>query len=76
MPYPQTQVKADDPSLNKFFFLCQTRGCGAVINPAFPVAEKNPTPKWCKDCQAPAVRKEIEAECDRIHAPHPAEVKA
>ncbi|HKF48304.1 MAG TPA: hypothetical protein VKB38_13160 [Terracidiphilus sp.] len=44
MPYAKPQVKPDDPSINKFFYLCQTPGCGAVINPAFPVAEKNPSP--------------------------------
>lgn len=62
MAYPSVQVKPDAPSINKFFYLCQTPGCGEVINPAFPVAEKNPGPKWCKNCQDKATRDAIEAE--------------
>jgi hypothetical protein len=62
MSYPQQTVKADNPAENKFFYWCQTPGCGAVINPEFPIAEKNPSPKWCKDCQIKATRELIEAE--------------
>jgi hypothetical protein len=54
--------KADNPAENKFFYVWLTPGCGAAINPEFPVAEKNPTPKRCKDCQNKATRELIEAE--------------
>jgi hypothetical protein len=64
MSYPQAAPKADNPSENKFFYWCQTRGCGAVINPEFPVAEKNPSPKYCKDCQNVETRRAIEREFD------------
>ena len=62
MVYPSVQVKPDDPSINRFFYLSQTTECGEVINPAFPVAEKNPSPKYCKNCRDKARREEIEAE--------------
>jgi hypothetical protein len=39
-------------------------GCGAVINPEFSIAEKTPSPKWCRDCQNPEVRKTIQAQFD------------
>ena len=61
MPYVPVQAKPDNPVENKFFFLCQTPGCGAVINPAFPVADKSPSPKWCKDCQVKETREAIVA---------------
>jgi len=41
--------KPDNPAENKVFYLCQTRGRGEVINPAFPTADENPSPKWCKN---------------------------
>ena len=63
MAYHQ-QVKGDDAFNMKFYYLCQTRGCGAVINPEYPVAEKNPSPKWCKDCQSKVVRDEIVEQFD------------
>lgn len=66
MAYQSTPPKPDNPAENKFFYWCQTRGCGAVINPDFPTAEKNPSPKWCKDCQSKSVREEIEAENDKL----------
>jgi hypothetical protein len=59
MTYASTPIKPDNPAENKFFFLCQTKGCEAVINPEFPVSEKNPSPKWCRDCQSKEVRAEI-----------------
>lgn len=64
MPYISTPPKPDNPAENKFFFLCQTRGCGEVINPAFPTADKNPSPKWCKNCQVKENRVAIEREFD------------
>jgi hypothetical protein len=66
MAHPQTQVKPDSPAENKFFYWCQTHGCSAVINPEFPVAEKNPSPKYCKDCQSAETRRVIEREHDQL----------
>ena len=60
MPYHATPPKPDDPSVDKFFYVCRTRGCGFIINPDFPVGLKNPSPQKCKDCQNPETRKEIE----------------
>jgi hypothetical protein len=62
MVYGKTPIRPDNPAENKFFYLCQTPGCGAVINPAFPVSEKTPSPKWCKDCQVKETREAITAE--------------
>jgi hypothetical protein len=67
MAYVSVIPKPDNPAENKFFFLCQTPGCGAVINPAFPVADKNPSPKYCKDCQVKETRVAIKAEWDAHH---------
>jgi hypothetical protein len=64
MAYPQVQVKQDEGAIEKYFYWCQTRGCGAVINPEYPVSLKTPSPKHCKDCQNPATRKAIEREFD------------
>jgi len=64
MPYVQTPPKPDNPAENKFFYLCQVRGCGEVINPAYPAAEKNPSPKWCRNCQIKENRVAIEREFD------------
>jgi len=64
MPIPKPPSKPDDPSLDKYFYLCQTRGCGAVINPDLPVGLKNPAPKYCKDCVNRDTRKEIESQFD------------
>jgi hypothetical protein len=62
MPYHQTPPKPDNPAENKFFYLCQTPGYGDVINPNFPVAEKNPSPVHCKNCQSKEVRDLIQGE--------------
>jgi hypothetical protein len=67
MPPLKAPVRPDNPAENKFFFLCQTPGCGDVINPAFPVAERNPSPKWCKDCQVKDNRIAIMAEWNAHH---------
>jgi hypothetical protein len=64
MAYPQAAPKADNPSENKFFYWCQTIGCGAVINPEFPIAERNPSPKYCRDCQSAETRRAIQQEFD------------
>ena len=64
MAYAHTPPKPDDPSVDKFFFVCQIRGCGFIINPAFPTADKFPPPQKCKDCQNAETRKEIEKEWD------------
>ncbi|HEY1577011.1 MAG TPA: hypothetical protein VGF82_08065 [Terracidiphilus sp.] len=64
MPYHQAPPKPDNPVENKFFFLCQTRGCGDVINPEFPVADKKPSPKNCKNHQTAEARAECEQEWD------------
>jgi hypothetical protein len=69
MSYHAVPPKPDNPAENKFFFLCQTRGCGEVINPAFPVADRNPSPKYCKNCQVKEVRVAIEHEFDAHLAP-------
>ena len=76
MPYAKPQVKPDDPSLDKYFYLCQTRGCGAVINTEYAVGLKNPSPKWCKSCQDKDARKMVEQEYDLIHASHSAQAPA
>ncbi|MGH7782250.1 MAG: hypothetical protein ACREO5_00170 [Candidatus Binatia bacterium] len=73
MGIPKAPVKPDDASLDKYYYLCQTRGCGAVINTEFPVGLKNPAPKYCKSCQNKDERKMVEEEYDRRNAPHPAE---
>lgn len=67
MAYASTPVKPDDPSREKYFYLCQTKGCGEVINPAFPTAEKNPAPVHCKFCQVKENRATIEEEYAKIH---------
>ncbi len=67
MPIPKAPSKPDDPSLERYFYLCQTPGCGSVINELFPIGQKNPSPKWCKLCQNPVTRKEIIAEHERIN---------
>lgn len=63
--YKSTPAKPDESFNPKFYYLCQTRGCGAIINTAFPVSEKNPSPKWCKDCTSKEIRNEIEQEYDK-----------
>lgn len=68
MPYAKTVVKPDNPSEEKYFYVCQTRGCGAIINPEFPVGLKTPSPKRCRDCQSAEVRKVVEAEYDARHS--------
>jgi hypothetical protein len=67
--YHQAPSKPDDPSLDKYFYICQTPGCGAVINPLFPVGLKNPAPVHCKDCQNAETRKAIEADYKAHFAP-------
>ena len=64
MPYHSTPIKADDLSLDKYYYLCKVRGCGTIINPNFPVGLKSPAPVHCKDCQNKDVRNAIEAEYD------------
>jgi hypothetical protein len=61
MPYHATPPKTDDPSIDKYFYVCQTKGCGDIINPEYPTGPKNPSPVHCKLCQNPVTRKEIEA---------------
>ena len=62
MPYHATAPKPDDPSIEKYFYVCQTKGCGDIINPAFPVGLKNPSPIHCKFCQDKKNREIIEKE--------------
>lgn len=62
MAYAQVQVKPEEVFNLKYFYLCTTKGCGAVINPEYPVAEKKPSPKYCKDCQSKENRLAVEAE--------------
>ena len=66
MAYNSYTPKADNQGADKFFFLCQTLGCGATINPEFPVADKNPSPKHCKDCQDKETRELIKSEYLKI----------
>ena len=49
MPYSSVIVKEDEGVREKYLYLCITKGCGAQIND-FPIALKDPSPKWCKDC--------------------------
>jgi hypothetical protein len=69
MGYHSTPIKPDDPSLEKYFYVCQTRGCGAVINPDYPVGLKDPSPARCKLCQDKATRVTIEECYDTFHQP-------
>ena len=62
MSYSSIQVKEDEGVREKYYYLCQTKGCGAVINPEFPKAFIDPSPVHCKDCKTVAVRNEIEKE--------------
>jgi hypothetical protein len=64
MPPIKTAPKPDDPSLEKYYYTCQVRGCGAVINEAFPIGLKTPAPKYCKNCQNAETRHEVEAAHD------------
>ena len=66
MSYHQVQVKGDEAMNMRFFYLCQTKGCGDVINWEYPVAEKNPSPKWCKNCQTKQGRDLITNEYNAI----------
>lgn len=63
--YAKTPPKPDEIFNPKFIYLCQTKGCGADIS-EFPAGEKNPPPKWCKDCQTKSVREQIEKESTPI----------
>ena len=65
MPYHTTPPKEDDASLHRFFYLCQTKGCGATINEQY-VSLKTPSPKWCKTCIDKDLRHEIEKEYDLV----------
>jgi len=62
MAYSSVIVKEDQGTREVYFYLCQTQGCGAVINPEFPVSLKTPSPVHCKDCKTAVARKEIEED--------------
>jgi hypothetical protein len=65
--YRPTPPKPDNPSEEKYYYLCQTRGCGAVINEGFPVGLKTPSPVRCANCHDKETRKAIEAEHDILN---------
>jgi hypothetical protein len=60
--YAKVQVKEDQGVKEVYYYLCITKGCGAVINPEFPKSLVEPSPKHCKDCKTAEVRNQIETE--------------